>query len=70
MYGALERLAPGLRNADPKVLRAHPNVLVGPVGHLIDQLEERRAPTGINYVTVSQELAESFAPVVAELNGK
>ncbi len=68
--GTLERLAPGLRNADPKVLRTHPNVLVGPVGHLIDQLEERRAPTGINYVTVSQELAESFAPVVAELNGK
>jgi probable F420-dependent oxidoreductase len=66
----LERVAPGLRNADPRLLRNHPNVLVGPVGHLVDQLLERRDAIGFNYVTVSQDQTEDFAPVVAQLNGE
>jgi probable F420-dependent oxidoreductase len=68
--GTLERVAPGLRHADPRILRQHPNVLVGPVGHLADQLQERREATGVNFVTVWQEQFEEFAPVVAHLNGK
>jgi probable F420-dependent oxidoreductase len=68
--GTLERVAPGLRNADPKVLRHHPNVLVGPVEHLIDQLQDRRETTGVNYVTIPQDQIAAFAPVVAELSGR
>jgi probable F420-dependent oxidoreductase len=68
--GTLERVAPGLRNADPKVLTHHPNLLVGPVGHLVDQLQQRRDAIGVNYVTLPQEEAEAFAPVVTQLHGK
>lgn len=68
--GTLERAAPGLRNADPKLLREHPNVLVGPVEHLVHQLQERRKATGVNYVSVPQDQTDDFAPVVAALRGK
>jgi probable F420-dependent oxidoreductase len=66
----LARRAVELRNADPEVLRNHPNVLIGPVPLIVELLEERRATTGVNYVTVPGERLEDFAPVVAALTGQ
>jgi probable F420-dependent oxidoreductase len=67
---ALVRRAAHLRNADPEVLRDHPNVLVGPVPAIVDRLVERRHTTGVNYVTVPGECLDDFAPVVAALAGR
>jgi probable F420-dependent oxidoreductase len=67
---ALARRAVQLRNADPDVLREHPNVLVGPVPLIVELLEERRETTGVNYVTVPGERLEGFGPVVADLAGR
>ena len=67
---ALVRRAAKLRDADPEVLRDHPNVLIGPVSLIVDQLQVRRETTGVNYVTIPGELLEDFAPVVARLNGQ
>jgi probable F420-dependent oxidoreductase len=67
---ALAARAARLRNADPEVLRDHPNVLIGPVSLIVDQLEKRRETTGVNYVTIPGELVEDFAPVVARLSGR
>lgn len=51
------------------VLRDHPNVLVGSVDAISETLQERRETFGVNYVTVQQNQAERFAPVVARLTG-
>jgi probable F420-dependent oxidoreductase len=68
--GAISRWAAHLRNADPEVLREHPNVLIGPVPQIVDLLQQRRETTGVNYVTVPGERLEEFAPVVAALTGR
>jgi probable F420-dependent oxidoreductase len=51
------------------VLRDHPNVLVGSVDAIAETLQERRETFGVNYVTVQQNQAERFAPIVARLTG-
>jgi probable F420-dependent oxidoreductase len=51
------------------VLLDHPNVLVGTPDAIADTLHERRDTYGANYVTVQQNQAEKFAPVVARLTG-
>jgi hypothetical protein len=66
----LARRAVELRNADPDVLREHPNVLIGSVPRICDLLEERRATTGVNYVTVTGDRIDDFAPVVEQLTGR
>lgn len=66
----LARRAVQLRNADPDVLREHPNVLIGPVPFIVDLLEQRRETTGVNYVTVPGERIDDFAPVVSALTGR
>ena len=53
----------------PDVLIDHPNVLVGAADAVIETLLRRRESHGVNYVTVRQSQAESFAPVVARLTG-
>jgi probable F420-dependent oxidoreductase len=65
--GLLARAAPG---SGPEVLREHPNVLVGPVGQIVDRLQERREATGVSYVTVPRKQVDDFAPVVAQLAGR
>ncbi|MET8207674.1 TIGR03621 family F420-dependent LLM class oxidoreductase [Streptomyces sp. NPDC005373] len=50
-------------------LRDHPNVLIGAEDEVVDRLQERRALYGANYITVQQNEAERFAPVVARLTG-
>jgi hypothetical protein len=47
-----------------------PFALVGPTSKIIDDLLERRERWGFSYVIVGAEDVESFAPVVAALNGK
>jgi probable F420-dependent oxidoreductase len=51
------------------VLRDHPNVLVGSVNAIAETLQERREAFGVNYVTIQQNQAERFAPIVARLTG-
>ncbi len=46
-----------------------PFALVGPVDHIIEQLQARRERWGFSYVIVSQDDIEPFAPVVAALSG-
>lgn len=67
---ALARLSASMRGADPAVLRDHPNVLVGPVARIVDQLEQRRSVIGANYITVPQHLMDDFAPVCSALSGR
>jgi probable F420-dependent oxidoreductase len=66
----LARRAVELRNADPEVLRDHPNVLIGSVDRICELLEARRETTGVNYVTVPGDRLEQFAPVVSALTGR
>lgn len=51
------------------VLRDHPNVLVGSPEGIADTLHARREAFGVNYVTVQQNQADRFAPIVALLTG-
>lgn len=51
------------------VLNNHPNVLVGSTAAIADTLQERRENFGVNYVTVQQNQAMRFAPIVARLTG-
>jgi alkanesulfonate monooxygenase SsuD/methylene tetrahydromethanopterin reductase-like flavin-dependent oxidoreductase (luciferase family) len=67
---ALSRLSAATRRSDPAVLRDHPNVLVGSVARIVDQLEQRRAVIGTNYITVPQQLMDDFAPVCSALAGR
>jgi probable F420-dependent oxidoreductase len=66
----LARAAPGLRDADPRKLATHPNVLVGSVTEVVDCLEQRRERLGLSYISVNGKDAEAFAPVVARLAGR
>ena len=54
---------------EPDLFDDHVHTLVGSVDAVCASLEERRERFGINYVTVSDRAAESFAPVVARLAG-
>ena len=47
-----------------------PFALVGPTSKLIENLLERRERWGFSYVIVGADDVDSFAPVVAALNGK
>ncbi len=57
----------GLEEAE---MKKHPHALFGSVDEVCDELERRRALHGISYITVGRDNMESFAPVVARLNGK
>jgi hypothetical protein len=47
-----------------------PNVAIGTVGELIDQLQARRDRWDMSYYVVMADDAEAFAPVVSALAGK
>jgi probable F420-dependent oxidoreductase len=66
---ALVSMAKDMRGADPEVLRDHPNVLVGPIEEIMERLQSRRETIGVNYITIPQELMDSFAPICARLTG-
>jgi probable F420-dependent oxidoreductase len=52
------------------VLRTHPNVMIGSLETIVENLFSRRESLGVNYVTVQQSQIESFAPVVDQLRGR
>lgn len=53
-----------------EVLRDHPNVMIGSLESIVDNLYSRRESLGVNYVTVQQSQIESFAPIVDRLRGR
>ncbi len=54
----------------PEAMRAHPHALFGEPAAICDELERRREAWGISYVTVPDDAADAFAPVVAKLSGR
>jgi hypothetical protein len=55
---------------EPEMVEQSPFALVGPTSKLIEDLIERRERWGFSYIIVGADDVESFAPVVAALNGK
>ena len=54
---------------DSEEMSRHPHGLFGSVDALCDELERRREEYGIHYITVTDQVAEDFAPIVARLSG-
>ena len=67
--GTLAAMAP-MMGLEPDVLANHPHALIGSVDQIIETLQARRERYGTSYVTVGRDALDSFAPVVAALNGK
>jgi probable F420-dependent oxidoreductase len=55
---------------EQQMVEQSPFALVGPTSKLIEDLLERRERWGFSYVIVGADDVDSFAPVVAALNGK
>ncbi len=53
-----------------EAMAAHPHALFGEPAALCEELERRREAWGISTVTVPDDAAEAFAPVVARLSGR
>lgn len=64
-----EALAPAF-GTDTDGLLGSPMVLLGTVDEIVDRLLDRRDRWGYSYVVVPQAAAQSFAPVVARLDGR
>lgn len=47
----------------------HPHCLIGPVGELIEKIQQRREELGINYVTFSGAVIDDVAPIIDALSG-
>jgi probable F420-dependent oxidoreductase len=54
----------------PAQVRESPFVLAGSADAIVDTLEARRARHGISYVTIFEQYADAFAPVVRRLSGR
>jgi len=54
---------------DAEEVLAMPNFLIGTVGQIADELEQRRDELGFSYVVVGGECHEAMAPVVERLAG-
>ncbi|MFM8387689.1 MAG: LLM class F420-dependent oxidoreductase, partial [Actinomycetota bacterium] len=55
---------------EPSMVAETPFALIGPPNKIVEDLIARRERWGFSYVIVGAEDVESFAPVVAALNGK
>jgi probable F420-dependent oxidoreductase len=55
---------------EQQMVEDSPFALVGPTSKLIEDLLERRERWGFSYIIVGADDVDSFAPVVAALNGK
>jgi probable F420-dependent oxidoreductase len=55
---------------EQQMVEESPFALVGPTSKLIEDLLERRERWGFSYIIVGADDVDSFAPVVAALNGK
>jgi probable F420-dependent oxidoreductase len=60
----------GWISVDAEVLPEHPNVLVGTLDEIVERLEANRLDFGTSYVTVPQNVVDTFAPVVDRLRGR
>ncbi|MDA0370246.1 MAG: TIGR03621 family F420-dependent LLM class oxidoreductase [Actinomycetota bacterium] len=67
--GAAEAIA-GMIGVTAEQVEETPFALVGPTSKIVDDLLERRERWGFSYVIVGMNDVESFAPVVAALDGK
>jgi hypothetical protein len=56
--------------SEPEDVLEMPHFLIGTVDQLVEALQRRRDRYGISYVIVPGDVAEQFAPVVAQLAGK
>jgi probable F420-dependent oxidoreductase len=65
----LDMLAGGL-HVERQMVEQTPFALVGPPSKLVEDLLERRERWGFSYIIVGGDDVETFAPVVAELNGR
>jgi probable F420-dependent oxidoreductase len=61
-------MAAGL-GSEPQEMLDMPHFLIGTADQLAETLQQRRERYGISYVIVPGEVAEQFAPVVAQLAG-
>jgi probable F420-dependent oxidoreductase len=61
-------MAAGL-GSEPHEILDMPHFLIGTVDQLVEALQQRRDRYGISYVIVPGEVADLFAPVVAQLAG-
>ncbi|MFE0020412.1 TIGR03621 family F420-dependent LLM class oxidoreductase [Amycolatopsis sp. NPDC059021] len=57
-------------NLDVDGLLEAPQLLLGTIDEIVEQLVARRERYGFSYITVFEPAMEDFAPVVAELSGK
>jgi probable F420-dependent oxidoreductase len=55
---------------EPAMVAETPFALIGPTNKIVEDLIARRERWGFSYIIVGAEDVESFAPVVAALNGK
>jgi probable F420-dependent oxidoreductase len=60
----------GALHVERSMVESTPFALVGPPSKLVEDLLERRERWGFSYIIVGGDDVESFAPVVAELNGR
>ncbi len=67
--GALERLSQRFKMPDEQLLQQPAN-LVGSVDAVVEQLQELREHSHVSYIVVQHRVMESFAPVVARLEGR
>jgi alkanesulfonate monooxygenase SsuD/methylene tetrahydromethanopterin reductase-like flavin-dependent oxidoreductase (luciferase family) len=47
----------------------HPHVLIGSIDGMCEELAQRRETFGISYLTIGEDAATAFAPVVERLTG-
>lgn len=66
---AIQQLAGSFQVTEEQVPTI-PYCLVGTVYQICEEIQERREQYGISYISVFEESAEMFAPVVARLTGK
>ena len=53
-----------------ELVRECPYALVGTVSEIAETIHERRERYGISYLSIFEQDAEAFAPVVAKLSGR
>jgi probable F420-dependent oxidoreductase len=67
--GAIAGMA-GALQVDPSMIEQTPFALIGSPAKIVEDLIERRERWGFSYAIVGAEIAEAFAPIVAELDGR
>ncbi len=53
----------------PEEIQNHPHCLIGPVGQIIESIQQRREELGISYITFGGAVIDDVAPIVEALTG-